>query len=62
MAAMISLGEEIALCSWAAETTTEEEDVPFESATADFLGLSSSRLAELQKQAAELHIDPRFFN
>ena len=61
MAAMISLGEHIALCSWAAEQETEEEE-PFTSEAADFLELPKSKLADLQKQAAELHIDPRFFN
>ena len=62
MAAMISLGEEIALCSWAAAVIEEENDISSLSEAARFLGLSEERVIELHQQASDLHIDPHFFS
>ncbi len=76
VAAMIALGEEIALTSAGGNgnpATVEErnlsedyelaeENLPPLSPAAVYLGLSKTRLADLKKQASELHIDPHFFN
>jgi len=72
MAAMIALGEEIALCS----SGQEENQNPDESAAPDqgqgveeplseaakFLGVNSETLSELKERAMELKIDPHFFS
>ena len=72
MAAMIALGEEIALCS----SGQEENQDPDESAAPDqgqgveeplseaakFLGVNSETLSELKERAMELKIDPHFFS
>jgi len=60
LAAMISLGEEIAWCSGAAREGAAVSGEP--SAAAQFLGLSAEKVAELERRAAELKIDPHFFN
>ena len=75
VAAMIALGEEIALCSSYEDqeqesvVDTNDPDAPAEpespelpSAAAKFLGLTEGKLAELKDMAAKLHIDPHFFN
>ncbi|RKZ13812.1 hypothetical protein DRQ50_09920 [bacterium] len=62
MAAMISLGEEIALCSWAGNSAEEEDGALDPSPAARFLGVPEARVIELHKQASELHIDPHFFS
>ena len=62
MAAMISLGEEIALCSWAADAMDDEDDSRPFSEAAKFLGLPEARLDDLYRQAGDLHIDPHFFS
>jgi len=73
-AAMIALGEEIAVCSGAAAEDSasrdiasrpqspDEEDLPTLSAAAGFLGLNHAKVRELTQQAAGLHIDPHFFS
>jgi HD-like signal output (HDOD) protein len=76
VAAMIALGEEIALTSTGAaaesaqdngvddtaNTEFNEENLPPLSSAAAFLGLTKTRFAALKKQAEELHIDPHFFS
>lgn len=76
VAAMIALGEEIALTSAggmehldqedsidiSADLEPEEEHLPPLSPAATYLGLTQARFLELKKQAAELHIDPHFFS
>jgi HD-like signal output (HDOD) protein len=62
MAAMIALGEEIALCSWAADAAEDEDAGPGPSAPAKFLGLPEGRVRDLYLQANDLHIDPHFFS
>ncbi len=67
VAAMIALGEEIALTSSGADEDadsedTEETETPEEiSDAARYLGVTSARLAELRAQAEQLQIDPHFF-
>ncbi|MCK9995980.1 MAG: HDOD domain-containing protein [Candidatus Krumholzibacteria bacterium] len=72
IAAMIALGEEIALCSSGLEEN-QECDVPdtvdqdpgdeeLFSDAAKFLGVTSEALAELKERAVELKIDPHFFS
>lgn len=69
VAAMIALGEEIALTSSGvdaeqveADETENDEEGPAElSAAARFLGMTSTRLEELREKAAQLQIDPHFF-
>jgi HD-like signal output (HDOD) protein len=72
MAAMISLGEEIALCNSgqdevlgeagtsAAEEGSSQEAISSEAA--EFLGVTPDVMAELQAKAANLKIDPHFFS
>jgi len=68
VAAMIALGEEIALTSSGGDevdVNTDEAQAggPAEpSAAAQFLGVSSARLEELRAKAAQLQIDPHFFS
>ena len=74
VAAMIALGEEIAWCSGGQEQTAEgdaaQDDQTGEGETAGqvlseaarFLGFSAGQIAGLRRQAAQLHIDPHFFN
>lgn len=68
LAAMISLGEEIAWCSGASQEDemglggSPETESGEPSAAARFLGLSAEKVAELERRAAELKIDPHFFN
>jgi hypothetical protein len=72
LAAMIALGEEVAVCTSGNEVvvpemktaeppedSTEEESV---SDAARFLGVSAEAMAELMTKAKELKIDPHFFN
>ncbi|HPF71780.1 MAG TPA: HDOD domain-containing protein [Candidatus Krumholzibacteria bacterium] len=61
MAAMIALGEEVALCSGAEPDPENPGAMPPPSAAAAFLGVSGAQLAELHRRAQELHIDPHFF-
>ena len=65
VAAMIALGEEIALTSSGEEETAAEdpgdEQNAVLSAAAEFLGVSPLRLAELKERAKQLQIDPHFF-
>jgi HD-like signal output (HDOD) protein len=66
-AAMIALGEEIALTTSGLEATGEEApgasgDEVFVSEAAKFLGMDAETLAELKARAAELKIDPHFFS
>ena len=72
MAAMIALGEEIALCSSGQEETPEsgesaeadqvQQDQEPLSEAAEFLGITSETLSELKERAKELKIDPHFFS
>jgi len=72
MAAMIALGEEIALCSSGQEETREsgesaeadqvQQDEGPLSEAAEFLGITSETLSELKERARELKIDPHFFS
>lgn len=69
MAAMIALGEEIALCTSASgepgqdETDTEELAATIHAgAAASFLGLSEAGVDQLLQAAENLHIDPHFFS
>jgi HD-like signal output (HDOD) protein len=63
-AAMIALGEEIALCSWSDEHAPagEEPLAGSRSQAADFLEISAEDLVDLKEKAKTLHIDPHFFN
>ena len=72
IAAMIALGEEVALCSSGYEENQDsdeaagtKEDSPQEeslSAAARFLEITQETLTELKARAAELKIDPHFFS
>ncbi len=72
MAAMIALGEEIALCSSGQEENQESDESaeadqgqPVEeplSEAAVFLEITSETLSELKERAKELKIDPHFFS
>lgn len=74
VAAMIALGEEIAWCSGGQEQTAEGDDSQdgrtedgdpagqVLSEAARFLGFNAGQVAGLRRQAAQLHIDPHFFN
>ncbi len=72
MAAMIALGEEIALCSSGQEETREsgesaeadqvQQDEEPLSEAAEILGITSETLSELKERAKELKIDPHFFS
>ena len=74
IAAMIALGEEIAMCSAGSAAESDEakssageddeatDDLPPLSDAASFLGVSQGRMADLKEQAARLHIDPHFFS
>ena len=67
VAAMIALGEEIALTSSGEDGTEEDFEVDARepeslSAAARFLGVTSARLAELRTKAEQLQIDPHFFS
>lgn len=69
-AAMIALGEEIAACSGGQANTSAEEsgddaedrELPPLSPACRYLGVSQATLAQMTCQAAELRIDPHFFN
>jgi HD-like signal output (HDOD) protein len=71
MAAMISLGEEIALCNSGQDEyesgedgsagADETPDTPA-SGAAEFLGVTPAVLADLKFRAGELKIDPHFFS
>ncbi len=61
MAAMIALGEELALCSCAEQDEEQEQGPPPPSAAARFLGITDAQLADLHRKAQDLHIDPHFF-
>ncbi len=67
VAAMIALGEQIALTSSGEDQVDDEApvdeagDSPELLATAEFLGVTAVRLAELKQKAAKLQIDPHFF-
>ncbi len=69
-AAMIALGEEIAATGGSHEAEPENEDpeepdlenLPPLSAACRFLNISHAQLKQLTRQAAELRIDPHFFN
>jgi HD-like signal output (HDOD) protein len=69
MAAMIALGEEIALCSGAGAESADEDDsgealsaTIHAGAAASFLDLSESGVRQLLQAAESLHIDPHFFS
>ncbi len=65
VAAMIALGEEIALTSSGEDPSSEESKASEPdslSPAARFLGITSVRLAELRTRAEELQIDPHFFS
>jgi len=67
IAAMIALGEEIALCGGGQEDASDEDAAGIDqtgefSDAARFLGVTAEKLAELQLRAAELKIDPHFFS
>ncbi|MFH2053839.1 MAG: HDOD domain-containing protein [bacterium] len=68
VAAMIALGEEVAWCSGAEEGEAaksgpgQEAELEEPSAAARFLGFGPGTIAKLRRQAAELTIDPHFFN
>lgn len=71
LAAMISLGEEIADCTGSStgddqEVSQQENTETVEgeelSRAALYLGVTPAQLVELKKQAAQLHIDPHFFS
>jgi HD-like signal output (HDOD) protein len=72
MAAMIALGEEIALCGSGQEenqerdesagTDQDQRDEEPLSEAAKFLGVTSETLSELKERATELKIDPHFFS
>lgn len=68
VAAMIALGEEVAWCSGAEEGEAgkagpdPQEHLEEPSAAARFLGFGPATIAKLRRQAAELTIDPHFFN
>lgn len=75
VAAMIALGEEIALCSSGEKQKeepdadavdpdeSEEPEIPeLPSAAAKFLGLTEGKLQELKEMASKLQIDPHFFS
>ncbi len=68
VAAMIALGEEIALTSSGGDEVDGNTDevqaggAAEPSAAAQFLGVSSARLEELRAKAAQLQIDPHFFS
>ncbi len=68
IAAMIALGEEIALTTSGEDTASgtaavgNAEDAPTLSPAARFLGMTSLRLQELRGKAAQLQIDPHFFS
>ena len=69
VAAMIALGEEVALCSRAPGESTGEEDAEkpavatvHAGAAATYLELSEEGVERLLKAAADLHIDPHFFS
>lgn len=69
-AAMIALGEEIAACSGGQEAALPEkdgpevdpQDLPPLSPACRYLGVSYAQLEQLLEQAAQLRIDPHFFN
>ena len=71
-AAMIALGEEIALCTSGQDDVADDEasaDLPEASSEPDdlseaalFLGVTAETLADLKEKAAELKIDPHFFS
>jgi HD-like signal output (HDOD) protein len=58
IAAMIALGEDIARCSSSGEELAEAEA----GEAAELLGLAPDQVEELKTRAAELQIDPHFFN
>ena len=58
IAAMIALGEDIARCSSSGEEIAEAEA----GEAAGLLGLDPDQVEELKARAAELQIDPHFFN
>ncbi|MCB1182163.1 HDOD domain-containing protein [bacterium] len=65
VAAMIALGEEIALTTSGEDADPSATDAPAEpeelSPVARFLGVTSVRVRELREKAKELQIDPHFF-
>ncbi len=68
VAAMIALGEEIAVTSSGEDSDPEDDTedqgngaAPSLSDSARFLGVTSGRLAELREKADQLKIDPHFF-
>ncbi len=70
LAAMIALGEEIAYCTGSVQERNSEQqkaedesgEVEALSRAALYLGVTPGQFAELKTQAAQLHIDPHFFN